>query len=109
MAGANVHEFTDANFQSEVLESDLPVLVDFWATWCGPCKAIAPIVDQIADEYAGQLKVGKVDTDKHQQIAMNLRVTGIPALFIFKGGKEVGRITGAVAKSRLVHEITPHL
>ena len=109
MAGANVHEFTDANWQSEVIESDLPVLVDFWATWCGPCKAIAPIVDQIADEYAGRLKVGKVDTDKHQQTAMTLRVTGIPALFIFKNGQEVGRITGAVAKNRLVHEITPHL
>ena len=109
MASPNVHEFTDANFQSEVLESDIPVLVDFWATWCGPCRAIAPVVDQVADEFADQLKVGKVDTDKHQQTAISLRVTSIPALFIFKGGQEVERIVGAVPKAKLVERVRAHL
>jgi thioredoxin 1 len=109
MASANVHEFTDANFQTEVLDSDELVLVDFWATWCGPCRAIAPVVDQIADEFVGKLKVGKVDTDQHQQTAMNLRVTSIPALFIFKGGQEVDRIVGAVPKAKLVERVRAHL
>ena len=109
MASTNVLEFTDANFQTEVLDSDTLVLVDFWATWCGPCRAIAPVVDQVADEFAGQLKVGKVDTDQHQQTAINLRVTSIPALFIFKGGQEVERIVGAVPKAKLVERVRAHL
>ena len=109
MASQNVFEFTDANFQTEVLQSDTPVLVDFWAVWCGPCRAIAPIVDQIADEMTGQIKVGKVDVDTHQQTAMNLRVTSIPALFIFKGGEVVDRINGAVPKAALVSRIQAQL
>lgn len=109
MASPNVIELTDANFQSEVLESALPVLVDFWATWCGPCRAIAPMIDEIADEFAGQIKVGKVETDKHQQTASNLRVTAIPTLFIFKNGQEVERLVGAVQKSKLVERLTGHL
>jgi len=109
MASPNVIEFTDANFQNEVLECDLPVLVDFWATWCGPCKAIAPMIDEIADEYAGQVKVGKVETDKHQQTAANLRVTAVPTLFIFKNGQEVDRLVGAVQKGKLVERLASHM
>ena len=86
MASANVVEITDQNFQREVLESELPVLIDFWAVWCGPCKQIAPIIDAMADSHAGKLKVGKVDVDRHQVIAQQLRITSIPALFRFKGG-----------------------
>ncbi|MGB0589694.1 MAG: thioredoxin [Myxococcota bacterium] len=109
MASANVFEFTDANFQSEVLDSQQPVLVDFWAAWCGPCRAIAPVIDQVADEYLGQLKVGKVDIDSQQRVAQQLRVTSIPALFIFKNGQEVDRIGGAVPKAKLVERVKAHL
>lgn len=109
MASANVVEITDTNFNSEVLESDVPVLVDFWATWCGPCRAISPIVDEIADEFAGKLKVGKVEADKNAQTASNYRVTAIPALFIFKGGEIVERHTGATNKQRLISMLSAHL
>ena len=109
MANANVHEFTDANFESEVLQNDLPVLVDFWASWCGPCRALSPVIDQLADDLEGRLKVGKVDTDAHQQTASNLRVTSIPALFVFKNGEEVERIVGALPKAKLIERISPHL
>ncbi|PIE18699.1 MAG: thioredoxin [Proteobacteria bacterium] len=109
MAGANVHEFTDANFEAEVLQSDLPVLVDFWAIWCGPCRAIAPIVDQIADEFAGKLKVGKVDTDKNERVAGSLGISSIPAVFVFKHGEVVERIVGARPKASFIKALTPHL
>ena len=109
MAGQLVHEFTDANFEQEVLKSDLPVLVDFWATWCGPCRAIAPIVDELAKDYEGKLKVGKVDTDRHQLVASRLGVSSIPALFVFKGGQVVERIVGARPKAALVKAVQPHM
>ncbi len=108
MAG-NVHEFTDANFEAEVLKSDIPVLVDFWATWCGPCRAIAPVVADLAKDYDGKLKVGKVDTDRHQQFAAKLGITSIPAVFIFKGGQVVERIVGARPKAAFVNAIAPHV
>ena len=109
MAGANVHTFTVANFATEVLSSDLPVLVDFWAVWCGPCRAIAPIIDELSSDFAGKLKVGKVDTDKNQKVAMQLGISSIPAVFLFKGGQVVERIIGARPKSAFVKQLTPHI
>jgi thioredoxin 1 len=101
MASENVVVFTDANFDREVLQSDIPVLVDFWATWCAPCKAIAPLVDAVADEYVGKVKVGKVNVDENQAIPGKFGVRGIPTLILFKGGAVVEQIVGAVPKSQL--------
>ena len=95
----NLIEFTDDNFDTEVLKSDLPVLVDFWAEWCGPCKMIAPIVEEIAGDYAGKVKVGKVNVDFNNQVAMQYGIRGIPALLVFKGGSVANQIVGAVPKT----------
>jgi thioredoxin 1 len=108
MAG-NVSEVTDNNFQAEVLESDVPVLVDFWAPWCGPCRMVGPVVEEIATEKAGQLKVSKLNTDDNQQTAIQYNVLSIPTLIVFKNGQEVKRITGAYPKKRLEAEIEPAL
>jgi thioredoxin 1 len=101
MASEKVIAFTDANFDQEVIQSDIPVLVDFWATWCAPCKAIAPLVDTVADEYAGKVKVGKVNVDENQATPGKFGVRGIPTLILFKGGVVVDQIVGAVPKSQL--------
>jgi thioredoxin 1 len=101
MASEKVMAFTDANFDQEVIQSDIPVLVDFWATWCAPCKAIAPLVDTVADEYAGKVKVGKVNVDENQATPGKFGVRGIPTLILFKGGVVVDQIVGAVPKSQL--------
>ena len=102
-------EVTDTNFQTEVLKSDTPVLVDFWAEWCGPCKMIAPIVEELAREYDGKLKVGKVDVDSNQQVSMQFGVRSIPTLLIFKHGKVVDQVIGAVPKRLLAEKIAKHL
>ena len=94
-------EFTDDNFDTEVLKSNLPVLVDFWAEWCGPCKMIAPIVEEIAGDYAGKVKVGKVNVDFNNQVAMQYGIRGIPALLVFKGGSVANQIVGAVPKNNI--------
>ncbi len=94
-------QFTDANFKDEVINSDLPVLVDFYADWCGPCKMIAPIVEQLAGELEGKVKIGKLDVDASGVTAQQYRVMSIPTLLIFKGGEVVDTIVGAVPKNQL--------
>ncbi|MGR3220282.1 MAG: thioredoxin [Candidatus Anammoxibacter sp.] len=98
MADANVCILTDSNFDQEVIKADIPVLVDFWAEWCGPCKLIAPIVSELAEEYAGKIKVCKIDTDGQQKTAATYGVSAIPTIIVFKGGKDVERMVGAKSK-----------
>ncbi len=102
-------EITDSNFQREVLDSDKPVLLDFWAVWCGPCKSIAPVVEEIAKEYDGKLKVGKVDVDTNPEVSMKFGIRNIPALMVFKGGRVVEQVIGAVHKRNLLDKVTPHI
>ena len=101
----STHHFTDLNFKKEVLESDLPVLVDFWATWCGPCKTIAPLIDELAKEYAGKMKIGKVDVDTNPKIATEYAVMSIPTIIFFKKGKIMNQLVGAASKSALKRKI----
>ncbi len=101
MASENITTITDSNFESEVLKSSQPVLIDFWATWCGPCRAIAPVVEQLAKEYAGKLKVGKVNIDEHPKTPTSYDVRSIPTLLLFKDGKVVGQIVGAVPRPKI--------
>jgi thioredoxin 1 len=98
MAGQDTLTFTDATFESDVLKSDVPVLVDFWADWCGPCRMMGPTVDQVATEYTGKVKVGKLDVDSNQQIASRYGIRGIPTLLLFKDGKVVDQKVGAIGK-----------
>ena len=98
-------EITDENFQQEVLNSETPVLVDFWADWCQPCKMIAPLVEQIAEEYDGKVKIGKLDVDSNQQTSQAMGIRGIPALIIFNNGKPVDQIIGVVPKSIIQKKI----
>ncbi|RMF96253.1 MAG: thioredoxin [Candidatus Schekmanbacteria bacterium] len=106
---SNEIELKEDNFESEVLKSDIPVLVDFWATWCGPCKMIAPVVAEIADELSGKLKVGKVNVDENQSLAANFGIRSIPTLILFKNGESVEQIIGAQPKNAILEVINKHL
>ncbi|MBI5402943.1 MAG: thioredoxin [Ignavibacteriae bacterium] len=98
-------EFTDANFATEVEQSDIPVLVDFWAVWCGPCRMIAPIVEELAGEYQGKAKIGKLDVDNNPGVATKFGIRSIPTILIFKGGKLADQIVGAVPKGVIVEKL----
>ena len=97
----NVMEFNDQYFDSDVLKAEMPVLVDFWAVWCGPCKAIAPIVEEVANDYSGKVRVGKMDVDSNNQVAMRYGIRSIPTLLLFSGGEVVDQVIGNVGKESI--------
>ena len=103
--GANVLKITDGNFDSEVVKSNIPVLVDFWAEWCGPCRLMGPILDEMAPAYAGKLKIGKVNVDENQDTPSQLGIMNIPTMIVFKNGKEAERIVGAMSKADLLKKV----
>ncbi|MGN1205731.1 MAG: thioredoxin [Eubacterium sp.] len=102
-------EINAQNFEEKVLQSDKPVLIDFWAVWCGPCSMMSPVVEQIGDELADKLVVGKINCDENMEIAQQYKVAGIPAFFLFKGGEVVAKAVGAMSKSELLAQIEPYL
>lgn len=106
---ANVLEVTDTNFKDEVLSSDKPVLVDFWAPWCGPCRALAPVVDELATEYAGKVKIVKLNTDDNINTAQEYRISGIPSLLVFHNGQAVEQLVGVHKKSTLTEMLNKYV
>ena len=106
---SNVIELNDSNFDSEVVKSDKPVLVDFWAEWCGPCKMIAPSVEKISEEYSDKIKVGKLDVDSNPNISSTFGIRSIPTLLIFKNGAPVDQIVGAVSKEVIASKVDNHI
>ncbi len=109
MAGDNTLNFSDSTFDQDVLKSDIPVLVDFWAPWCGPCKAMSPTIDALATEYAGKIKIGKLNTDDNPATGMRYQVRGIPTLLLFKDGKVVDQSVGSKPKADVMKMIDPHV
>jgi thioredoxin 1 len=105
----NVHQVSDAGFEGDVLKSETPVLVDFWAPWCGPCRSVAPLVDDLANQYQGKLKVAKVNVDESSQVAMKYQVTSIPTFILFKNGTVADRMLGALPRSEFVKFIDRNL
>lgn len=105
MAGPNTVEFTDSNFDTEVINANVPVLVDFWAEWCGPCRMLGPTIDQVAQEVAGKAKVGKVDVDSNRDVAMKYGITAIPTVILFKGGQVQKKFVGLTKKDEFVKAI----
>ncbi|MBI4510589.1 MAG: thioredoxin [Deltaproteobacteria bacterium] len=105
MANQDITELSDQNFEQEILKSELPALVDFWAVWCGPCRAIAPTVEALAKEYQGRLKVGKMNVDEHQQVPQQYQIRSIPTLLVFKGGNVVAQVVGAVPRAKIEEAI----
>ncbi|MCL2453498.1 MAG: thioredoxin [Alphaproteobacteria bacterium] len=109
MAANGIFEVTDDNFDQDVLNSETPVLVDFWAAWCGPCRAIAPIVDELATQYAGKVKIGKMDVDRNSATPMRYNVRGIPTLLLFKAGQVQEQIVGYVPKDQIEKRLQKHI
>ncbi|GAB4152950.1 MAG: thioredoxin [Planctomycetaceae bacterium] len=108
MAG-NVQEFKDASFQTDVIDAKVPVLVDFWAPWCGPCKLLGPTIEELADDYAGKVLVGKMNTDENPQTATSHQISAIPTVMLFKGGEIVEKFVGVTPKEKFVEAIDKHL
>lgn len=108
MAG-NVLEFTDDNFDAEVLKSEQPVLVDFWAPWCGPCRLIAPTIEELSNDYAGKIRVGKLNTDDNPKVASSFGISAIPTVLLFKGGQPVDKFVGVQPKQRMATALDGHL